>query len=147
MTINQIDTSRSNGMTQKPSRKAIGTAQRIALISIALLAVFAGTSYAQEIAAQPAIACPPDKVCISPEAARQALEDSDTVKFQKTEIATLKQAVEDFRKELNNMRIEFARASGENTALKQNAVSDRAIIEILLKNSKKRCAPFSILCL
>lgn len=93
------------------------------------------------------VECPPDKVCISPEAARQALEDSDTVKAQKAEIATLRQAIEDFRKELNNMRIEFARVSGEATALKQNAVSDRAIIDILVKNSRKRCAPFSILCL
>ena len=88
--------------------------------------------------------CPPGLVCISPEAARQALEDSDTVKAQKAEIAVLNQAIDDFRKELNNMRIEFARVSGEATALRQNAVSDRAIIDLLLKNSKKRCAPLSI---
>lgn len=88
--------------------------------------------------------CPADKVCISREAAKQALEDSDLVKAQKAEIAVLNQAIDDFRKELNSMRIEFARVSGEATALRQNAVSDRAIIDLLLKNSKKRCAPLSI---
>lgn len=91
--------------------------------------------------------CPPDKVCISPAAAQKALADADTVKAQKAEIAGLKQAVEDMRKLLNDMRIEFARVSGETTALRQNAVSDRAIMEILVKNTKKRCAPLSILCL
>jgi hypothetical protein len=42
------------------------------------------------------------------------------------------------------MRIEFARVSGENTALKQNAVSDRAIIDLLLKNTRKKCQPLSV---
>lgn len=106
------------------------------ILSLFLALLFATASYAQD--------CPPDKVCISPAAAKQALEDSDTVKAQETEIKGLKQAIEDFRKTLNDMRIEFARVSGENTALKQNAVSDRAIMEILLKNAKKRCAPLSI---
>lgn len=132
-----------NGIRNTPVRNASTVAHRI-VVSIALLFVFVVTASAQSAVSSE---CPPDKVCISPEAARQALEDSDTVKFQKTEITTLKQAVEDFRKELNNMRIEFARVSGEATALKQNAVSDRAIIDILVKHSRKRCAPFSILCL
>ncbi len=48
------------------------------------------------------------------------------------------------RSELNKMRIEFAAASGELTAVKQNAVSDRAIIDLLLKSVKKKCMPFSV---
>lgn len=87
--------------------------------------------------------CPPDKfpngcVVISPEAARQALEDSDTVKAQKAEIAVLNQAIDDFRKELNNMRIEYAATKGELSMCKQNGVSDRAIIDILLKHVKPK---------
>lgn len=89
-------------------------------------------------------ACPTDKVCISPAAARQALVDSDTVAAQKIELEAKEKAIADMRDELNKMRIEFARTSGELTATKQNAVSDRAIIELLLKSAKKKCFPFSL---
>ncbi len=93
--------------------------------------------------------CPPDKfptgcVVISPEAARKALADSDTVDAQKKEIAVKDQAIADLKKLLDEMRINFAAISGENTALKQNAVSDRAIIELLLKNTRKKCLPLTI---
>lgn len=82
--------------------------------------------------------CPPDMVCISPEAARKALVDADTVKAQALEIKALEQAVKDAQDNTHKMAIEFARVSGEVTALKQNAVSDRAIIEILLKSAKPK---------
>lgn len=88
--------------------------------------------------------CPVDKVCISPEAARKALADADTVDAQKKEIAVKDQAIADLKKLLDDMRINFAAISGENTALKQNAVSDRAIIEVLLKNTRKKCLPLTI---
>lgn len=88
--------------------------------------------------------CPVDKVCISPAAARQALVDSDTVKAQAVELTAKDKAISDLRDELDKMRIEFARTSGELTATKQNAVSDRAIIELLLKSTKKKCFPLSV---
>ena len=68
-------------------------------------------------------------VCISADAARAALEAGDKAKAQDN---------------TQKMAIEFARVSGENTALKQNAVSDRAIIELLLKSTKKKCFPLSV---
>ena len=88
--------------------------------------------------------CPADKVCLSPEAARAAIVAGDTVKAQQIELAAKEKAIADMRDELNKMRIEFARTSGELTATKQNAVSDRAIIELLLKSTKKKCFPFSL---
>lgn len=91
--------------------------------------------------------CPADKVCISPEAARKAITDDATVKAQAVQIKDLQQAVLDEKANTHKIEVQFAEVSGENTALKQNAVSDRAIIEVLLKNSKKKCMPFSILCL
>ncbi len=94
-------------------------------------ACFAGTSYAQTD-------CPPDKVCISPEAARKALADADRVKALEAEVKVKDQAIADFRDLLNKMRIEFAEKVGENTALRQNAVQDRAIIDILLKNVRPK---------
>lgn len=88
--------------------------------------------------------CPSDKVCITPDAARKALADADAVEQQKREIAVKDAAIADLKKLLDDMRIEFARLSGENSALRQTAISDRAIMDILLKHARKRCAPLSI---
>ena len=88
--------------------------------------------------------CPADKVCLSRAAAQKALVDADTVKAQAAEIAVLKQALLDEKLVAVKLKIEFAEKSGELTALKQNAVSDRAIIDLLLKNTKKKCLPLSI---
>jgi len=77
-------------------------------------------------------------VCISPEAARKALVDADTVKAQAEQIKVLEQAVKDAQDNTHKMAIEFARVSGENTALRQNDVSNRAIMEVLLKNSRPK---------
>ena len=104
-----------------------------AAFAIAILLATAFATNAQSVD------CPVDKVCISREAAQQALEDSDRRKALEAEVKVKDQAIADFRDALNKMRIEFAEKAGENTALKQNAVSDRAIIDILLKNVKKKC--------
>lgn len=83
-------------------------------------------------------------VTVSRAAAEKALVDADTVKAQAAEIAVLKQALLDEKLVAVKLKIEFAEKSGELTALKQNAVSDRAIIDLLLKNTKKKCLPLSI---
>jgi hypothetical protein len=61
--------------------------------------------------------CPPQLVCISPEAARKALQDSDTVEAQRKEIETLRQAVIDQRFVTADVKIELAKAMGEKTQL------------------------------
>lgn len=86
--------------------------------------------------------CPSGMVCISPEAARKALQDSDTVEAQKVELKAKDQAIEDLRKELNAMRVEFARVSGEKSQLEQDRVRWTAIIDILIKNSRKKSIGF-----
>lgn len=88
--------------------------------------------------------CPPTLVCITREAAVKALADADKVIALETESKAKDDAIAGLRGELNKMRIEFAEKSGENSALKQNAVSDRAIITELLKYTKKQCKPFSL---
>lgn len=82
--------------------------------------------------------CPADKVCISREAAQKAVADDAEVKALRVQVAELKQGVADHKDLLNRSRIEFAACSGELTALKQNAVQDRAIIDILLKNVRPK---------
>lgn len=108
------------------------------LALIAVFLVLPATASAQSVD------CPANFVCITPAAAKKFIELDETVKAQVTEIATLKQSITDYKDLLNKMRVEYAEKAGENTALKQNAISDRAIMEVLLKNTKKKCLPFSI---
>lgn len=82
--------------------------------------------------------CPEGMVCISADAARAALEAGDKAKALEAENAVLKQAVRDAQDNTQKMAIEFARVSGENTILKQNAVADRAIMQFLVQNTKKK---------
>ncbi len=82
--------------------------------------------------------CPADKVCISRPAALKAVADADKVTTLEAEGRAKDQAIADLRDLLNKSRIEFAAASGENTALRQNAVQDRAIIDILLKSVRPK---------
>jgi hypothetical protein len=85
------------------------------------------------------VECPsPHKVCITREAALKALADADEVVAQKAELVVKDQAIADLKELLNKMRIEYAETKGELTAVKQNAVSDRAIIDILLKNVRPK---------
>tara|TARA_R110000868_G_scaffold400075_1_gene674221 strand:- start:145 stop:489 length:345 start_codon:yes stop_codon:yes gene_type:complete len=84
--------------------------------------------------------CPSPQGCIliTREAALKALADADRVKALEAEVKIKDTAFDGQKALLNQMRIDFAAASGELTALKQNAVSDRAIIDILLKNVRPR---------
>jgi len=68
----------------------------------------------------------------------RALQDSDRVKALEKENLTLTEALNAIKVELNKIRVEYAEKVGENTALKQNAINDRAIIEILLKSAKPK---------
>jgi Na+-transporting methylmalonyl-CoA/oxaloacetate decarboxylase gamma subunit len=103
---------------------------RILIFFVVCLGAFASSVHAQE--------CPADKVCISREAALKALADADRVKALEAEIKVKDAAIESFRDELNKLRIEFARVSGEATALRTNDVRDAAIIELLLKYARKK---------
>lgn len=80
--------------------------------------------------------CPAGLVCISPEAARKALQDSDTVAAQKTQIATLEQAVNDYKKLKTDLEAELAKTTGEKTGAEQMVVRLTAIIDFMLKNGR-----------
>jgi hypothetical protein len=77
--------------------------------------------------------CPQNFVCISREAALKALADADRVRALEAEIPVKNKAIDDLKQLLADMRVEFARCSGETTILKQRAVSDAAMIELLTK--------------
>jgi len=99
-----------------------------------VLFLFAGTAYSQSECSTAPEKC----VLITREAAVRALQDSDRVKALEKENLTLTEALNAMKVELNKIRVEYAEKVGENTALKQNAISDRSIIEILLKSAKPK---------
>lgn len=100
------------------------------LFCLLWLTLLASNATAQE--------CPPDMVCISREAAQKALEAGDKAKALEAELKANQEAYTKLKDALNEMRVEFARASGELTACKQNDVSNRAIIEVLLKYARPK---------
>lgn len=79
------------------------------------------------------VQCPPDMVCISREAAMKALENADRVKALEAELAVKSKAIDDLKILLADMRVQYAECRGESTILKQRAVSDAAMIELLSK--------------
>ncbi len=103
-------------------------------IPFALFIILSAGGYVHAQAEQ----CPADKVCVSRAVAEKALADDATVRAQKAEIETLNKAIADYKDLLEKARIEFANVSGANSELRQNAVSDRAIIDLLLKSVRPK---------
>lgn len=99
------------------------------------LVILIGRAQAQT---DPCPQMPEGWLCIPRAVAVKALEDSDARKALETENQKLNQAIEDMRKALNDMRVQFATASGENTILKQQQVADRALMTVLIQNTKKK---------
>lgn len=104
--------------------------------TVLLITVFvcglAGTSFGQAPSQ-----CPVGFVCISPDAARKALQDSDLVTAQAAELAVKDAAIADHKKLEADLKIELAKAIGEKTQLEAAAVRYTAIIDALLRNFKK----------
>lgn len=101
-------------------------------IPILLAIIFFGAlaGYSQE--------CPPDRVCISPQAAVKALQDSDTVEAQKIELKAKDRAIEDLKDIIVNLKIELAKSTGDRTGAEQMIVRLTAIVDVLLKSTRKK---------
>ncbi len=93
------------------------------------------------------VECPQNMVCITREAAQKALADGDKVIALTAENTTLKDAIEGkdgYKALLAQMRIDFARVSGELTSEKEHAVRMDAVLDLALKHTQKSCKPFSV---
>jgi hypothetical protein len=77
--------------------------------------------------------CPDGYVCLTPAAARAALETGDKLKAVEAQSKVQDAAIVDLKQQLADMRVNYAEAKGEGTILKQRAVSDAAMIELLTK--------------
>lgn len=102
---------------------------------VILSVLFSAAAFSVTAAAQPS-QCPPGMVCISPEAARKALENADTVEAQKKEIEVLKQAIADQRNLTADVKIELARTVGEKTRLEIEVPRLSALLEVCMKKRK-----------
>lgn len=102
-------------------------------ILILFALIFVGT-----VAVSAQSECPADKVCISREAAVKAIADAKTVDAQKAEIISLLKAVDDLKQQVNDVKLSAATAMAENSILKQDRVSDAAMIQLLLQQTKKK---------
>jgi hypothetical protein len=66
------------------------------------------------------------------------LEAGDKVKALEAEAKVKDQAIADLKSALADMRVKYAEAAGENTILKQRAVSDLALIDLFSKQVRPK---------
>lgn len=76
--------------------------------------------------------CPHDKVCLDRAQAARYLVIEDENTALKAEIKVKDAALADAQKEIGDWRVKYAQLSGENTALKQNDLANRAIITAMI---------------
>ena len=99
----------------------------ISIIAVALL-------FAYNAAAQT-----DDKpVCISRQAAESCATNAAKVSALEAQILVLEQSLKDERKLNGDLKVEVARYSGRIESCEKNDASNRAIIEILIKNARPK---------
>lgn len=104
------------------------------------------------------------KVCISQDAANKCAENARVVSAQEAEIAALKasvaerdksieelkatnrQNVADLTERLGKTENKLAETTGELIGVKTALVDQRAIIQFLLTNGRKKCGPLNLIC-
>lgn len=86
-------------------------------------------------------------ICISRQAAEACATNAAKVTALEAQIVTLEQALKDKDSIINDLKVEVALKTGQIISNEQTLAQNRAIIEVLLKNTRKKCMPFSIICL
>jgi hypothetical protein len=107
--------------------------RKLQIIVFTLAVYFAFT-----ISANAQSACPADLVCLTPAAARAALEAGDKAKALEAAAKVKDQAIADLKDELAKVRITYAECKGEGTILKQDKVEWMAEKELLLKLARPK---------
>jgi hypothetical protein len=110
----------------------------ISILSLVLFAAVAGH-------AQSTNNCPQGLVCITPEAARAALEAGDKAKALQAEIDVLKtQTIPAYKDQIADWRIKYVEVFGRYDEIKQQRVEWLAEKELMLKLIRKKCLPLSV---
>lgn len=102
------------------------------LLILAIIAAFTVAAYSQTAAPTP------ETVTISREAAVKCLENADRLKAVEAESATKDAAIADLKAMIADLKIEFARVSGEKTQLETTLVRYNALIDILIKSARPK---------
>lgn len=85
-------------------------------------------------------------ICISRQAAETCATNAVKVTALEAQIVTLEQALKDKDSIINDLKVEVALKTGQIISNEQTLAQNRAIIEVLLKNTRKKCMPFVLLC-
>jgi len=90
------------------------------------------------------VSLPKDAVCVTRTDLIRFLQTDDENKALTQANAQIKQAAEDLKKEIYRLQTELAKTTGELTAQQQMVVRLSAVLDLALKNTRKKCLPFSV---
>lgn len=87
---------------------------------------------------------PGETVCITRQDLIRFLQTDDENTALKAANKDIKQAAEELKKEIYRLQTELAKTTGELTAQQQMVVRLSAVLDLALKNTRKKCLPFSV---
>jgi len=87
---------------------------------------------------------PGETVCITRQDLIRFLQTDDENTALKAENDAVKKAAEDLKKEIYRLQTELAKTTGELTAQQQMVVRLSAVLDLALKNTRKKCLPLSV---
>lgn len=90
------------------------------------------------------VSLPKDAVCVTRADLIRFLQTDDENKALTQANAQIKQAAEDLKKEIYRLQTELAKTTGELTAQQAMVVRLSAVLDLALKNTRKKCLPFSV---
>lgn len=124
------------------------------VVTILLLAALWGFAQTPEPTPTPAttaqnnpcasVSMPQDTACVTRQDLIRFLQTDDQNTALKAENDAVKKAVEDLKKEIYRLQTELAKTTGELTAQQQMVVRLSAVLDLALKNTRKKCLPFSV---
>ena len=87
---------------------------------------------------------PGETVCITRQDLIRFLQTDDENTALKAANKDIKQAAEELKKEIYRLQTELAKTTGELTAQQQMVVRLSAVLDLALKNTRKKCLPLSV---
>lgn len=87
---------------------------------------------------------PGETVCITRQDLIRFLQTDDENTALKAENDAVKKAAEGLKKEIYRLQTELAKTTGELTAQQQMVVRLSAVLDLALKNTRKKCLPLSV---
>lgn len=145
---------RASNLTDMFTKPRFLTIFRRCVYVVTILLLAALWSFAQETKPTPAttaqnnpcanVSMPQDAVCVTRQDLIRFLQTDDQNTALKAENDAVKKAAEDLKKEICRLQTELAKTTGELTAQQQMVVRLSAVLDLALKNTRKKCLPFSV---